>query len=142
MPEPADIELIAQGPEVDARLRTSIEYVNDNLAGKLTRKEIARQVGLRESYIGEYFKACSGVRLTDYIRMARLAKARDLLRSGFRTSRRFPLPSVLRTNRTLTGRSSACSACLPWLFGGASGEDEAHRRAKGAGYFGGTISAV
>lgn len=81
--ESAEIELIVPAPGVDARLRTVVAYIGDNLSGKLTRKEVARQVGLRESYIAEYFKACSGLSLRAYIRLARLAKARDLLRTSF-----------------------------------------------------------
>ena len=81
--EPAEIELIVPGPGVDARLRAVVAYIGDNLSGKLTRKEVACQVGLSESYIGEYFKTCSGVNFAVYIRLARLAKARELLRTSF-----------------------------------------------------------
>jgi AraC-like DNA-binding protein len=63
----------------DERLVSIIQYINDNLGGDLSNKQLAEVVYLSEDYIGQFFKALTGSNLQDYVEMQRLERACHLL---------------------------------------------------------------
>ena len=61
--------------------RAAIEYINASLASKLTLAEIAKVVRLSESYFSRAFKISHGVSPWAYIIMARVERAKHMIRA-------------------------------------------------------------
>ena len=56
-----------------------LNYINANLGRKLSIEEISKTLGYERSYFCRKFKKTIGVTATEYIRIARLEQARELL---------------------------------------------------------------
>jgi AraC family transcriptional regulator len=61
--------------------RAAIEYINANLASKLTLAEIAKVVALCKSHFSRAFKTSLGVSPWAYIIMARVERAKRMIRA-------------------------------------------------------------
>ena len=57
----------------------AIQYVNEHLAEDISISDVAKHIHYSESYFGFAFKKKYNVSVAQYIREARLAKAKDLL---------------------------------------------------------------
>jgi len=90
------------------------DYVGKNLATKLTRRVVAKHVGLCPYRFGQLFQQSTGLTLPQYVRACRVERAKELLRdpgrkivdiafeAGFQSHATF-----YRAFRQLTGQSAA-----------------------------------
>ena len=65
----------------DPRLISLFQYIKDNIKGELTNKKLADIAGVSEDYVGQYFKALTGINPQDYIEYKRMENAVELLRT-------------------------------------------------------------
>lgn len=65
----------------DPRLIKLFKYIKENLGGELTNKRLAEVAGVSEDYVGQYFKALTGINPQDYIEYQRMEYAVELLRT-------------------------------------------------------------
>ena len=65
----------------DPRLIKLFKYIKENLGGELTNKRLAEVADVSEDYVGQYFKALTGINPQDYIEYQRMEHAVDLLRT-------------------------------------------------------------
>ncbi len=56
-----------------------LNYINANLKSRLSIEEISKTLGYERSYFCRKFKKITGVTATEYIRLARLEEAREML---------------------------------------------------------------
>lgn len=68
---------------MDARVRTVISLMQDDLSHELTVCEIARGVNLTASHLCRLFKAETGVSPSRYLKLLRIQRARHLLETTF-----------------------------------------------------------
>jgi AraC-like DNA-binding protein len=66
----------------DPRLITLFKFIKENLEGDLSNKVLAQVTGVSEDYVGQYFKALTGINPQDYIEAQRMEKAVELLRTS------------------------------------------------------------
>ena len=62
-------------------LRSALDYIGENLTGKLTLENIAAVACLSPNYFSHVFKKYNGITLWDYINIKRVEKAIEALRS-------------------------------------------------------------
>ncbi len=65
----------------DPRLIKLFKFIKDNLGGELSNKRLAEIADVSEDYVGQYFKALTGINPQDYIEYQRMEYAVDLLRT-------------------------------------------------------------
>lgn len=65
----------------DPRLIKLFKFIKDNLGGELSNKRLAEIADVSEDYVGQYFKALTGINPQDYIEYQRMEFAVDLLRT-------------------------------------------------------------
>ncbi|MDH5380438.1 MAG: AraC family transcriptional regulator, partial [Cyclobacteriaceae bacterium] len=65
----------------DPRLIKLFKFIKDNLGNELTNKRLAEIADVSEDYVGQYFKALTGINPQDYIEYQRMEHAVDLLRT-------------------------------------------------------------
>jgi AraC family transcriptional regulator, activator of mtrCDE len=66
----------------DPRLITLFKFIKENLEGDLSNGVLAQITGVSEDYVGQFFKALTGINPQDYIEAQRLGKAVELLRTS------------------------------------------------------------
>lgn len=64
------------------KLKTAIEYIQDNLQSELSLDGIAGTVGLSPYYFAHTFKATTGIPPYQYVRQSRVERAKKLLRDS------------------------------------------------------------
>lgn len=65
----------------DAGIRAALEYINKNYGdNKLKLGEVAKFIGMSESYFSRYFKRVMGEGFSEYLNRFRIEKAREILR--------------------------------------------------------------
>jgi AraC family transcriptional regulator len=89
--------------------RAAIEYINANLASKLTLAEIAKVVCLSKSHFSRAFKISHGVSPWSYIIMARVERAKRMIRAT-----REPL-SQIASACGFADQAHLCRAFRPWV---------------------------
>ena len=89
--------------------RAAIEYINANLASKLSLAEIAKVVCLSNSYFSRAFKISHGVSPWSYIIMARLERANRMIRTT-----REPL-SQIASACGFADQAHLCKAFRRWV---------------------------
>lgn len=57
------------------------KYVDENYSQRLTLAKVAELVNLSEGYLGSIFKAASGMTFRSYLRLVRVARAKELLQN-------------------------------------------------------------
>ena len=62
-----------------AIVKKTVCYIDRNMGGKFSRKEISRETGTDEDYLTKVFRLEMGLGLWDYINILRLEEARNLL---------------------------------------------------------------
>ncbi len=67
------------GADLEKRLHTVFQYVQENCSGDIQLSEVARQLHLSESAFCKFFKRTSGKTFSDYVNDARIAHACALL---------------------------------------------------------------
>lgn len=65
----------------DPRLIKLFKFIKENLGGELTNKRLAEIADVSEDYVGQYFKALTGINPQDYIEYQRMEHAVELLRT-------------------------------------------------------------
>jgi transcriptional regulator GlxA family with amidase domain len=73
-------EAVALPPIFDARIAASVKLVDSGLEKGIREIELAARLALGRSRFGHLFKAQTGLTLRKYVRAARLARAKLLLR--------------------------------------------------------------
>lgn len=63
----------------DASLQRILNYVDENLTEQLTREDIAHNVHFHPAYLSRYFRKKTGLSLSEYILLKRIAFAKELL---------------------------------------------------------------
>lgn len=71
--------------EHDPRLRRLRDYVDRNLQDDISLEEAARQAGLERTYFSTYFHKTTGCCFCTWLRMVRVDRALELLRSNDRS---------------------------------------------------------
>ncbi len=66
-------------PEIEIKLKNSIDYIYSNYQNEITRDSLADNVGLSPAYFGKQFKIYTGKKISDYINELRVQKAVELL---------------------------------------------------------------
>lgn len=66
----------------DPRLVKIFYHIRHNLSGDLSNKILAELAGVSEDYVGQYFKALTGINPQDYIEYQRMEEAIRLLRTS------------------------------------------------------------
>ena len=66
----------------DPRLVKIFYHIRRNLSGDLSNKILADLAGVSEDYVGQYFKALTGINPQDYIEYQRMEEAIHLLRTS------------------------------------------------------------
>lgn len=66
--------------ECRKEIKKIIEYINNNLEKKLNLELLAKVINMNESYLSRIFKEELDMTLSDYIRITRLEKAKELLK--------------------------------------------------------------
>lgn len=66
----------------DPRLVKIFYHIRRNLSGDLSNKVLADLAGVSEDYVGQYFKALTGINPQDYIEYQRMEEAIHLLRTS------------------------------------------------------------
>jgi AraC-like DNA-binding protein len=66
-------------PSFDGRLQQVLLYIEDHLSDKISLKRLAKEVFLSESHLSLLFRQKLNISPIEYVRQARLHKARDLL---------------------------------------------------------------
>jgi AraC-like DNA-binding protein len=89
--------------------RAAIEYINANLASKLTLAEIAKVVRLSKSHFSRAFKISHGVSPWAYIVMARVERAKHMIRAT-----REPL-SQIASACGFADQAHLCKAFRRWV---------------------------
>ena len=72
---------LGRNPLRSPAIETTVAYINDNLEEDLSLESIARLVHLNPAYLSRLFKKEMGVSMSEYIIQARIAKAKEMLRS-------------------------------------------------------------
>ena len=62
-------------------IETTIDYIHKNLEHDLSLESVARLVHLNPAYLSRLFKKDTGVSMSEYIIQARIARAKEMLRS-------------------------------------------------------------
>lgn len=70
-----------QNPDVSPQIQRCCDYIELHLESDLALKTIAEEVGYTEYYLSRKFKKEVGINLHDYIRFARIERAKTLLNS-------------------------------------------------------------
>ncbi len=65
----------------DPRLISLFKHIKENISRELTNKKLAEIAGVSEDYVGQYFKALTGINPQDYIEYKRMEHAVELLRT-------------------------------------------------------------
>ncbi len=65
-----------------SEVKKVIEYINNNLYKKLSLELLAKLVNMNESYLSRIFREELGMTISDYIKIKRLEKAKDLLKQS------------------------------------------------------------
>ena len=65
-----------------SEIKKVIEYINNNLYKKLSLELLAKIVNMNESYLSRIFKDELDMTISDYIKIKRLEKAKDLLKQS------------------------------------------------------------
>ncbi|MBO9600831.1 MAG: helix-turn-helix transcriptional regulator, partial [Cohnella sp.] len=63
----------------DASLQRILSYVDENLTEHMTREEIAHNVHFHPAYLSRFFRKKTGLSLSEYIMLKRIAYAKELL---------------------------------------------------------------
>ena len=71
----------------DERLITLFQHINENLSTDLSNKRLAVVADVSEDYVGQYFKALTGINPQDYIEFQRMQRATVLLRNSGKSIR-------------------------------------------------------
>lgn len=66
--------------ECRKEIKKIIEYINNNLEKKLNLELLAKIINMNESYLSRIFKEELDMTLSDYIRITRLEKAKEMLK--------------------------------------------------------------
>lgn len=73
------VHRLHQNPNVSGMIQGVIDYVEMHLEDKLKTEEIAGHFGYTRAYLSRRFKAETGEKLSDYIRFARIERAKKML---------------------------------------------------------------
>lgn len=65
---------------VSKSVHNCIEYIYQNIHARITIEDVAKAVGLSPSYLSKLFKKEIGISLSEYIRIQKIDKAKNLLR--------------------------------------------------------------
>jgi AraC family transcriptional regulator, arabinose operon regulatory protein len=65
----------------DPRLVEILNYVRNNISGDLSNEVLANVASISEDYVGQYFKAHTGINPQDYVEYQRMQKALELLKT-------------------------------------------------------------
>ncbi len=65
----------------DPRLIEILNFVRSNIAGDLSNSVLANVASISEDYVGQYFKAHTGINPQDYVEYQRMQRALELLRT-------------------------------------------------------------
>lgn len=65
----------------DERIAKIYKYIEENLNGDLSNKELAHQANVSEDYFSAYFKQSTGISPQDYVEAQRMDRAAKVLRS-------------------------------------------------------------
>jgi transcriptional regulator GlxA family with amidase domain len=68
---------------MDTRVRAAIDFMHDNLSGKLTPSEVADVVHLSVSRVRQLFRTETGMTFGRYLRDLRMEHAKELLETTF-----------------------------------------------------------
>lgn len=71
----------------DPRLIDIFNYIKNNLEGDLSNRVLANVANVSEDYVGQYFKAMTGINPQDYIEYQRMEKSVTLLRTSKKSIR-------------------------------------------------------
>ena len=66
--------------ECRKEIKKIIEYINNNLEKKLNLELLAKVINMNESYLSRIFKEELDITLSDYIKITRLEKAKEMLK--------------------------------------------------------------
>jgi AraC-like DNA-binding protein len=105
----ASAAAVRQGGLARRQSRAAIEYINANLASKLTVAEIAKVVCLSKSHVSRAFKVSHGVSPGAYIIMARVERAKRVIRAT-----REPL-SQIASACGFADQAHLCKAFRRWV---------------------------
>jgi len=100
---------VRQGGLARRHSRAAVEYINVNLASKLTLAGIAKVVCLSKSHFSRAFKTSHGVSPGAYIIMARVERAKRMIRAT-----REPLSQVAGACG-FAGQAHLCKAFRRWV---------------------------
>ncbi len=84
--ETADL-CVNDAPTDTTLLSKMLLFIEENYTNTITPSDIARHFGYSQSYVSRYFKAEIGVTLSEYIAVARLKHAAELILSGSSVTR-------------------------------------------------------
>ena len=73
------VHRLRENPKLSSQIRLCEDYIELHLEEDLSLSELARTVGYTEAYLSRRFKQETGVNLRDYIRAARIERAKILL---------------------------------------------------------------
>ena len=76
------VHRIRCGPELSTEIRSVCEYVDQHLEEDLSAKMIAKYIGYAEYYLTKKFFSEMNMSLTDYVKKARIERAKLLLAEG------------------------------------------------------------
>ena len=65
----------------DPRLVEILNFVRSNISGDLSNQVLANVASISEDYVGQYFKAHTGINPQDYVEYQRMQRALELLRT-------------------------------------------------------------
>lgn len=94
------------------RLNNIIEYIDENISNKITLKDLADDQGLSTYYLSHYIKRMMGISFQQYINLARLNLAIDLLLSTDKTITEIAIESgfaSIKSFNTVIKRNHNCT---------------------------------
>lgn len=78
-----DYHLIPVPQQANNLVRSTIDYINDNVTKNITTSDIAEYLGVSESYLYRIFKKTMNVALHNYIHQQKMQQALAWLRNGY-----------------------------------------------------------
>ena len=70
---------------MDNRIEFILKYLNDNLEKRITLTQVSKMMNLSYGYVSDLFKKETGMNFSQYLKEARIEKARNLLRDSFKS---------------------------------------------------------
>jgi AraC-like DNA-binding protein len=120
--------------QLKLKLARAARYIEEHCADRLTLGRVARQVGLSRNYFCSSFAAASGRGFADYLRNARVERAKHLLRYSTspisQTGQEAGFVSVPHFNRAFKGAVGITPSQYRAGFKAQEPESEAAKSAK------------